>query len=394
MTGSRVFLFSAWGTVLEDDTLRGADRPYLPYSQSLAIALITLGCVSVCAVVIGPFVTILAWALALAVALRPLARWLQRHITNQSCASCLVVVVGALMIGLPASWVIRILITASMENIGALIPKTGTTTFFDPSTAPPRLAPFLSWLEESFHLQATLQNMVETATDRLPNILTLTILGIVQFALVLFTTFFFVRDTQAFFSYLTWLSPLPTAATTFVASRVIDTVHACLYGIVLMAILQGSLGAFIFWWLALPQPVLWGIVMGLLAVVPYLGAFVIWIPTAVVLAMHGAWTDAIILSVWGGIVIGLADNFLYPVLVGKRLHYHSLLIFFFLLGGVILFGSAGVVLGPMSLSVTHSLLELWQRREEKAEPHHTGQVPPGPTSARLARPGMEPHAPS
>jgi predicted PurR-regulated permease PerM len=79
--------------------------------------------------------------------------------------------------------------------------------------------------------------------------------------------------------------------------------------------------------------------------------------------MHGAWTDAIILIVWGAVVIGLADNFFYPVLVGKRLHYHSLLIFFFLLGGVIVFGAAGVVLGPIVLSVTHSLLTLWKRSD-------------------------------
>ena len=130
--------------------------------------------------------------------------------------------------------------------------------------------------------------------------------------------------------------------------------------------------------------------MGLLAIVPYLGAFIIWIPTAAVLAMHGAWTDAIILSVWGGVVIGLADNFLYPVLVGKRLHYHSLLIFFFLLGGVLIFGGAGVVLGPVVLSVTHSLLGLWQQEGAAAKPHSHEALPSIP-SAPVEHPGMEPH---
>jgi predicted PurR-regulated permease PerM len=117
--------------------------------------------------------------------------------------------------------------------------------------------------------------------------------------------------------------------------------------------------------------------MGLLAIVPYLGAFVIWIPAALVLAMHGKWGDAALLAVWGAVVIGLADNFLYPVLVGKRLHYHTLLIFLFLLGGVFVFGSAGIVIGPMILSVTHGLIALWQHEEINHTPsrHHQGDEP-------------------
>lgn len=354
--------------MVESNSPSAIDRPYIPYGQSLVIALITLVFITICVLVMHPFLEVVAWALAFAVALRPISTWLRRTITNQSLASCLAVFIGALVIGIPAFWVIRVLVTASVENISSITSQPGSTAWLDPSTVPPYISSLLAWLEQSFHLQATFENFVKSIEARLPDIITLALVAMVEFALVLFTTFFFVRDTAAFFRYLIWISPLPSEQTAFVASRVVDTIHACLFGIVLMAILQGSLGAFIFWWLKLPQPALWGTVMGLLAIVPYLGAFIVWIPTAVVLAMHGAWRDAIILSVWGSIVIGLADNFLYPVLVGKRLHYHSLLIFFFLLGGVIIFGSAGVVLGPIALSITHSLLNLWCGKEEEAKP--------------------------
>lgn len=352
--------------MVESNGPSAIDRPHLPYRQSLVIALATVAFVTICALVMRPFLDVIAWALAFAVALRPVSTWLTQRIKNRSLASCIVVLLGALVIGVPASWVVRVLVNASVENIASIISQPGSTAVLDPAQAPPYLSSLLTWLEGAFHPQATFENFTKALESRLPDIVTLTLVTVVKFALVLFTAFFFVRDDVAFFRYLTWISPLSSTETAFVASRVIDTIHACLFGIVLMAILQGCLGAVIFWWLELPRPTLWGTVMGLLAIVPYLGAFIIWIPTALVLAMHGAWTEAILLSVWGGIVIGLADNLLYPVMVGKRLHYHSLVIFFFLLGGVIVFGSAGVVLGPISLSITHSLLKLW--RGEEAEP--------------------------
>ncbi len=377
--------------MVESNSPSAIDRPYLPYSQSFVVALVTLVLVSICGLVMRPFFDVITWALAFTVALRPVASWLKRNIKNQSLASFLVVFIGTLVIGVPASWVIRVLVIASVENIGSIISQPGSTAWFDPTTAPRYLTPLLSWLEQSFRLQATIESFIKSIEGRLPDLVTLTLVSLIKFALVLFTAFFFVRDEAAFSRSVGWLSPLSSEETTFVASRVLDTIHACLFGIVLMAILQGSLGAFIFWWLKLPQPALWGTVMGLLAIVPYLGAFIIWVPTAVALAMHGAWTDAIILSAWGGIVIGLADNFLYPVLVGKRLHYHSLLIFFFLLGGVIVFGGSGVVLGPIALSVTHSLLKLWRR--EEAETPVTGSPPPI-ANVPIEHPVMGFHAPS
>jgi len=327
------------------------------------------------------------------VALHPISTSLRRKMRHQSLVASIAVLIGALALGLPALWVARVLIESSIENLSALINQSGLATWIDPSTAPSRLAPLLEWLERSFHLQAVLENFIKRSAEHLPDILTMSLAGIVQFALVLFTSFFFIRDDRAFFRYLIWISPLTPQETTAVAWRAVDTLHACLYGIVLMAILQGSLGAFIFWWLELPQPLLWGVVMGLLAIVPYLGAFIIWIPTAVVLAMHGSWTDAIILSVWGGIVIGLADNFLYPVLVGKRLHYHPLLIFLFLLGGVFVFGASGVVLGPLVLSVTHTLLDVWQRHEDGAKPYE-GTILPQAANAPLEPLETAPPSPS
>jgi predicted PurR-regulated permease PerM len=108
---------------------------------------------------------------------------------------------------------------------------------------------------------------------------------------------------------------------------VADTIHATVFGTLTVAAVQGVLGGLIFWWLGLPAPILWGAVMALLAIVPVLGAFVVWLPVAIFLAASGQWGQAVILALWGTVVVGLIDNLLYPMLVGKRLRLHTVPVF-------------------------------------------------------------------
>ena len=157
------------------------------------------------------------------------------------------------------------------------------------------------------------------------------------------------------------LSPLSHADMSRLFSEVADTVHATVYGTLSVAVVQGALGGLMFWWLGLPEPLLWGVVMGLLAVVPVLGAFVIWVPVAIFLALQGNIGDALLLAAWGAVVVGGIDNLLYPMLVGTRLKMHTLVAFVAIVGGLIVFGPSGLILGPVVFTVTRLLLEIWKR---------------------------------
>jgi predicted PurR-regulated permease PerM len=96
--------------------------------------------------------------------------------------------------------------------------------------------------------------------------------------------------------------------------------------------------------------------------VPVLGAFVVWIPAALYLALEGAWAKALILTLWGGVVVAGIDNVLYPILVGNRLKMHTVLAFISVVGGLIVFGAPGLILGPVALTITVLLLEVWRSR--------------------------------
>jgi predicted PurR-regulated permease PerM len=102
--------------------------------------------------------------------------------------------------------------------------------------------------------------------------------------------------------------------------------------------------------------------MGLLAIVPFLGAFVIWAPTALYLALAGQYTSAILLAGWGILVVGVVDNLVYPILVGNRLRLHTVVSFVAVVGGVVVFGAHGLVLGPLIVSLSLTFAEMWKRR--------------------------------
>jgi predicted PurR-regulated permease PerM len=102
--------------------------------------------------------------------------------------------------------------------------------------------------------------------------------------------------------------------------------------------------------------------------VPVLGAFVVWIPAAVFLALNGDWIKALVLAVWGGVVVGGIDNLLYPMLVGNRLRLHTVPAFISVVGGLALFGPSGVILGPLIVTLTLLLVEIWRERIAAAAP--------------------------
>jgi predicted PurR-regulated permease PerM len=107
--------------------------------------------------------------------------------------------------------------------------------------------------------------------------------------------------------------------------------------------------------------------MFFLSMIPMAGAFLVWVPAAIYLALTGAYMKAGVLVVWGILVIGSIDNFLSPRLVGKRARLHELLIFFAVLGGLDVFGVLGLVIGPVIVAVTLALIEMVRQAHRPAE---------------------------
>jgi predicted PurR-regulated permease PerM len=308
-----------------------------------------------------PFLPAIAWALALAVVAHPLHEWLARHIPNQHAGAALAVFIVALVIVAPALFVTDRLVRQAFAGSEMIKAEMETGHLRSVLEASP-LAPALHWVESNLDLPGEVQKIAANITSTASTFVTGSFWVLVQLIITLFVLFYFFRDRRVILRGIRSLSPLSQSETDKIFSRVTDTIYATIYGTLAVAMVQGLLGGLIFWWLGLPAPALWGLIMGLLSIVPVLGAFVIWLPAALLLALQGSWIKAAILVGWGLTAIGMIDNLLYPTLVGSRLRMHTLPVFFSILGGLLVFGASGIILGPVTLSVTDALLEVWRRR--------------------------------
>ena len=335
--------------------------------QTLVLMAATALGIYLCFRLAAPFLSALAWALALAVLFAPFQRWLESKLKHPSLASLVSVLVIALIVVVPATFVGRQLVVQAAKGAELLEKKVQSGEWRRALEAQPRLAPLADRIERQIDLPGTVKTLTTWLSTTAGAIVKGSVTQAIGFCLIFYLLFFFLRDRRAALQSLRSLSPLADTEMDPLFGRVGDTIHATIYGTLAVACVQGVLGGLMFWWLGLPAPLLWGTVMALLAVVPVFGAFIIWIPAALFLALDGSWRKALILALWGVIVVGTIDNLLWPILVGNRLKQHTVLAFTSLVGGLILFGSAGLILGPVVLTITMMLLEIWTRRANQAK---------------------------
>ena len=335
-------------------------------SRSHVQTLVLLGATAfgiyLCYRMTAPFLSALGWALALAVLFAPFQRWLEKKLKHPSLASLVSVLVIGVIVVVPATFVGQQLIVQAAKGAERIETKVKSGEWRRVLEAQPSLAPLAEKIERQMDLPGTVKTLTTWLNTTAGVIVKGSVFQAIGFCLIFYLLFFFLRDRRAALQALRSLSPLDDAEMDRLFGRIGDTIHATIYGTLVVACVQGLLGGLMFWWLGLPAPLLWGAVMALLAVVPVFGAFVIWIPAALFLALEGSWSKAVILALWGVIVVGTIDNLLCPILVGKRLKQHTVLAFISLVGGLILFGPAGLILGPVVLTITMVLLEIWTRR--------------------------------
>jgi predicted PurR-regulated permease PerM len=184
---------------------------------------------------------------------------------------------------------------------------------------------------------------------------------VVSLGLMLYLAFFMLRDGSALVALLARALPLGEERERLLFSKFAEVTRATVKGNLVVAMVQGSLGGIVFWILGIPAPLLWGVVMTLLSLIPMVGAGLVWVPVAVYLFAVGSWIQGLILAGFGAGVIGLVDNFLRPVLVGRDTKLPDYLVLLSTLGGFVLFGINGFVIGPLLAALFVAFWEIFIR---------------------------------
>lgn len=190
---------------------------------------------------------------------------------------------------------------------------------------------------------------------------------VIGFFLMLYLLFFFLRDGLDIVRGIRTAVPLGDNHKRRLQIKFTRVVRATVKGNVVVAALQGTLGGLIFWVLDIPSALLWGVIMAFLSLLPAVGSGIIWAPVAAYLLLSGGTWQGVVLAVFGVLVIGMVDNVLRPILVGKDTRMPDYLVLLSTLGGLSLFGLNGFVIGPLIAALFMSSWDLFTstRRQVK-----------------------------
>jgi len=310
------------------------------------------------------------WAVALGIIVYPLhSRLEQRLAPRRSLAAALSMLIVVMVVILPLAGLITAVTAEATSLVQRLTQQDiGLDRVYDEIQQ--RLpAPVMERLPTNIeNIEARLAEAAVTASRfiaaRALSIGQDTLRIAVFFFLMLYLLFFFLRDGPKLLDGLVRALPLGDERERHLLERFAEVSRATIKGTLVVGIVQGAIGGIAFAMLGIGGAVLWGVVMALLSILPAVGPALVWLPTAIFLFATGRIVAAIVLILIGVLVIGLVDNLLRPILVGRDTRMPDYLILLSTLGGLTAFGLAGIVIGPI---IAAFFLSCWEMAPEEFE---------------------------
>jgi predicted PurR-regulated permease PerM len=357
--------------------------PTLEHNAFLALLI----AVSVAFVwILLPFSGAVFWGAVMAIVFMPVYAWLlQRWKQRRTLAALATLSLVVLMVVLPLTLLTGMLVkegTALYQRIQS--GETDFARYFEQVIAvlPSGLHDLLEHfgLTDLKELQARITEAVARGSQKIAtqvvsvgqNALDL----VIGFFVMLYLAFFLLRDGAALSRRIRAAVPLAPDHRQQLAAKFITVIRATVKGNVLVAATQGALGGLAFWFFGIQGALLWAVLMGFLSLLPAIGAGLIWLPVALYFLVTGAIWQGVALIAYGVLVIGLVDNVLRPILVGKDTHMPDYLVLISTIGGMAVFGINGFVIGPVIAAMFMSVWDLFATAREEAQAHARPEEPP------------------
>jgi len=329
------------------------------------------------AYILQPFFFAIFWAVLVAAIFAPLNRLINRKTKSPNIAAGLTLVAVVLAMVLPVSLLISLLIAESIDIYSSLQTSSGQwietiqKTFSFISNHP-----FLAKLQidEEFITGKLVEVMTAVSDFLVRNLTSLTqntVVFILQFAVMLYCLYYFLRDGEKLVDNLTDFIPVNKGHVNIFIHEFLSTAKATLKFTFVIGGIQGFLGGLVFFIVGIEGALVWGVLMLGLSILPAVGCSIIWVPAGIVLLIQGQIWQGLAVLIFGAVVISSVDTLLRPVLMGKDIKMHSLLIFLSTLGGLSIFGVSGFVLGPviasLFLAIWKLFFEIYRQEEAPAE---------------------------
>jgi len=318
--------------------------------------------------ILTPFTGPLLWAIFIAFLLHPLHVKITARFGNRENVSAgLLTVLTLIMLIGP----ITALSAAFAAQAGDLIDwiqnllATRAKDRYERLADVPMVGPLLNWVRGTFGIRnSQIENLVSQGLNHVPQMLAgfggqlfmgalNTVFG---FIVMLFMLFFFVRDGQQMVTKARDLIPLDPARRQQMIDHLAAVTRAVVFGTGITILIQGAVVGLAFAFTGLSSPLVFGVLAAFLALLPFGGTAVVWIPAMIFLAGQNRWGAAAVMLTMG-IISSSIDNVIRPLLISGRAEVGTLAVFIGVLGGAAAFGGIGLFLGPVVLALILALID-------------------------------------
>jgi predicted PurR-regulated permease PerM len=349
-------------------------EPSLSRSQTVTIAFfaIFLFLLYQAAALLGAFSAALVWAGIIALALHPLYRKMATLLRGRTeLAAAVMTLVTLLLIIGPALTLLAMLVSQAIDlfhwasegiQSGAAVELWNrlTSSVLQTVLAHPLLA--------GFDIKGVFLNglgqISSSLATQIGSVLRNTAFLIVNLLVMLIALFFFFRNGEDYYRSIMDLLPFKHEHKQSIARKFHDTFSAVINGVFLIALGQGCMTGIGFALFRVPFPVFWGFLAAFLALLPIGGTALVWIPGALFLLLTGSTLQGVLLAIWGLVLVSLPDNFLKPMLIGKKANLPTFFLFLGILGGLRVYGILGILFGPLVVTLLTAFIQIY--REEYA----------------------------
>jgi predicted PurR-regulated permease PerM len=322
--------------------------------------------------ILSPFFSILAWAAILTIIFYPLFKIVNRLFGNRRVWAALTMTVLVIVaIVIPSGFLLNLIARELLDiykYCEQAIAEGKHITFFQSLRQIGLFQQIGEVLDRYFDLSRinlqtllldNLQKLNMYVAGQAPKFIKGLSTIIFKFFLMSVTLFFFFLDGEEVLTKIKALIPLTAKERDNILKKMVEMIHATIYGGIVVALVQGGMGTLGFVIVGLGAPLFWGTVMALLSFMHIVGPFMVWVPAVVYLLFQGAYAKAAILGIWGATLVSLSDNFLRPLIISGRTQIHPLLIFFSILGGLHVFGLVGFIAGPLVITICLAIIDIY-----------------------------------
>ena len=316
-----------------------------------------------------PFIAPIYWAFLVAFTLFPVNRAVRSIVRGRRGAAAGLMTLGVTLgMAVPAALLVVAFANQAVElghRLAAVASRyqiTGATDLLKL----PVLGRAIEWLQQRFDVDDAQmrtwvvqgsQNAVQFLLARGGDVL-VGVFGILgMLSVTLFVLFFFFRDGDALWARIVRIIPFDAKRKEKLERHLEGVTRAVVFGTVVTALVQGTLLGVGFWITGIPSPVVFGALTAVASFVPLVGTALVWVPASIYLWTQGVLWKTLFLVIWSVVIVGLADNFLRPLLVSGKSQVGTLTVFFGGLGGLAAFGFVGLFVGPVILALVLALLE-------------------------------------